>query len=68
MKLRRIEADSPELEQFIEGTYTDQKQFEGQVANIAEEVRKRGDLAVFDLTAKYDGASIDHSNFMVSDE
>ena len=41
MKLRRIEADSPELEQFIEGTYTDQKQFEGQVANIAEEVRKR---------------------------
>lgn len=68
MKLRRIEADSPELEQFIEGTYTDQKQFEGQVANIAEEVRKRGDLAIFDLTAKYDGASIDHSNFMVSDE
>jgi hypothetical protein len=44
MKLRRIEADSPELEQFIEGTYTDQKQFEGQVANIADQLPDLDDL------------------------
>lgn len=68
MKLRRIEANSPELEQFIKGSYADQKQFEEQVAVIAEDIRKRGDQAIFELTGRYDGASINYSNFQVSDE
>ena len=68
MKLRRIQADSPELEQYIKSNQADLQQFEEQVAHIAADIKKRGDQVIFELTRKYDGAAIDHSNFKVSEE
>jgi hypothetical protein len=53
MKLRRIEADSPELEQFIEGTYTDQKQF--------DDVRYR--LALFGAVLRFPWFSFGYLHF-----
>ena len=60
MKLRRIQANSPELEQYIKSNQADLQQFEEQVAHIAADIKKRGDQVIFELTRKYDGAAIDH--------
>ncbi|HOQ09230.1 MAG TPA: histidinol dehydrogenase [Syntrophomonadaceae bacterium] len=68
MRLRRIKADSPEMEQFLKSHYADLQLFQERVESIAADVKQRGDQALFELTRKFDGAPIDHGNFRVSDE
>nr|WP_054692378.1 histidinol dehydrogenase [Syntrophomonas palmitatica] len=48
-------------------TYADIKEYEQRVQDIAEEVKKNGDQAVFAFTRRFDGAEITPDNFRVSD-
>ncbi|MGI5879858.1 MAG: histidinol dehydrogenase [Syntrophomonadaceae bacterium] len=66
--IKRFQAFSQELLDFLQSNYEDMKTFEQQVAVIAEQVRTRGNQALFDLTNRYDGANITAENFLVSDE
>lgn len=68
MKVRRLQAASKELENFLNSNLADMKQFERSVLDIAEEVKKRGNQAIFDFTRKFDGADITGNNFLVSFE
>ncbi len=68
MIIKRFQAFSQELLDFLQSNYEDMKTFEQQVAVIAEQVRTRGNQALFDLTNRYDGANITAENFLVSDE
>lgn len=68
MKIRRLKAFTPELDNFIQSNYADMKQFEASVEEIEKIVRERGDEGVFELTAKYDQAVITKDNFRVTDE
>ncbi|KUG03678.1 histidinol dehydrogenase [hydrocarbon metagenome] len=67
MKLRRIKASSPELKSFLQTNYDDMKQYEVTVHEIGQEVKQRGNKAVFDFNLKFDGASTNEDNFMVSE-
>lgn len=67
MKLRRIKASSPQLKSFLQSNYDDMKKYEDIVQGIGREVRQRGNQAVFDFNLKFDGASINEDNFMVSE-
>jgi len=66
MKIRRINADSLELEAFLARNKSDLQAFASRVQDIAEQVKERGDQAIFDLTRKFDGAAINHDNFLVT--
>lgn len=68
MKIKRFKADSNDLNLFLQKNLADMKQYEASVAQIAAAIREKADQAVFDLTLKYDGASINHENFRVSTE
>ncbi len=67
MKLRRIKASSAELNTFLQSNYDDMKQYEDSVKEIGREVKQRGNQAVFDFNLKFDGATINEDNFMVSE-
>lgn len=67
MKLRRIKASSSELSSFLEANYEDMKQYEGQVQEIAQRVREKGNQAIFEYNQKFDGALINEDNFMVNE-
>lgn len=66
MKIRRINADSLELDAFLSRNKSDLQSFASSVENIAEQIKKRGDQAIFDLTKKFDGAVINQENFLVT--
>ena len=68
MKIRRFKANSNDLNLFLQKNLADMKQYEASVAQIAAAIREKADQAIFDLTLKYDGASINHENFRVSTE
>ncbi len=68
MTIKRFQAFSQELLDFVQSNYDDMKLYEQQVAVIAEQVRSQGNQALFDLTNRYDGASITAENFLVTDE
>ena len=68
MTIKRFQAFSQELLDFVQSNYDDMKLYEQQVAVIAEQVRAQGNQALFDLTNRYDGANITAENFLVSDE
>lgn len=68
MKIKRIDANTNELDLFLHKNVADMKQHEESVASIARAVREKGDQAVFDLTLKYDGAAIDKDRFQVTEE
>ncbi|HZJ84837.1 MAG TPA: histidinol dehydrogenase [Syntrophomonadaceae bacterium] len=68
MKIRRLKAFTPELENFIQANYTDMKQYEAGVAEIERLVKEKGDKGVFILTEKYDKAIINEDNFRINDQ
>lgn len=68
MIIKRFQAFSQELSDFVQSNYDDMKTFEQQVGVIAEQVRTQGNQALFDLTNRYDGANITAENFLVTDE
>ena len=67
MKIKRIDASRDDLQQFILAHNTDQKQYQEKVLEIAQEVKNRGDEAVFELTERFDRAAISVDNFRVTD-
>lgn len=68
MKIKRFKANSNDLNLFLQKNLADMKQYEASVAQIAATIREKADQAIFNLTLKYDGASINHENFRVSTE
>jgi len=68
VKIRRIKADSTEIKNFLNLTHASWKEYEERVAQIGQQVREKGDKAVFDYTLKFDKASINKDNFLVSDK
>lgn len=68
MKIRRLRAFTPELEEFIAANYADMQEYEAGVAEIGKLVKEKGNEGVFELTLKYDKAVLNDDNFLVSDE
>lgn len=68
MKIKRIAAGSRAFEDYLAAGYADMKTYEQSVAAIGQEVKEKGNQAVFAFTEKFDGASINENTFLVSDE
>lgn len=68
MKIRRIDNIEQDLKAFLDSNLADSQKYEAIVAEIGQEVRARGDEAVFDFCRRFDGAPIGPDNFRVSDE
>lgn len=68
MKITRIAAGSQAFEDYLAAGYADMKEYEQSVAAIGQEVREKGNQAVFAYTQKFDGAFINEENFLVSDQ
>ena len=56
------------LEDLLKRSPNSYGEFEGKVNEIIEEVRSKRDAAVFGFTKKFDGAEIDASNILVTEE
>lgn len=56
------------LEDLLKRSPNSYGEFEGKVNDIIEEVRSKRDEAVFGYTKKFDGAEIDASNILVTEE
>lgn len=56
------------LEDLLKRSPNSYGEFEGKVNDIIEEVRAKRDEAVFHFTKKFDGADIDTSNILVTEE
>ncbi len=56
------------LEQLLKRSTNDYGEIEGRVADIIDNVRKRGDAAIFEYAAKFDGCDLTSDNFQVSDK
>lgn len=56
------------LENLLKRSPNSYGEFEGRVAEIIENVREKGDEAVFDYTKKFDGADILAANLVVTEE
>lgn len=67
MRIKRIDTATGNLEEFLAAGSVDMDLYQAGVAAIADEVKKRGNQGIFACTARYDGALIDESNFLVSD-
>ena len=67
MRIKRLDTTQGGLKEFLAAGAIDMGAYEAGVKEIAAEVRNRGDQGIFACTARYDGAAIDESNFMVSE-
>ena len=56
------------LDQLLKRSPSSYHQFEKSVQEIIDQVRKRGDSALFDYTARFDGILLDASSVLVSQE
>lgn len=68
MKIRRINRSDNELTKFLAVSKADMKKYEESVAEIGRMLKEGGNQAIFDLTQKFDGAGIDKTNFMVTED
>ena len=66
MKIRRLRAQSQELQQFLASGKESLQGYEEQVKAIAEQVRARGDQAVLEYTRRFDGP-VDEDSMLVSE-
>ncbi|MGS0745109.1 histidinol dehydrogenase [Syntrophomonas erecta subsp. sporosyntropha] len=66
MRIKRIKATGEELQHFIHSNYEDMKQYNDQVAQIADLVREKGNQALYELAQRFDGAVINDDNFKVN--
>ncbi len=67
MNIKKFKAFDQGFHEFMTSGYADTKEYEQRVQDIAEEVKKNGDQAVFAMTRRFDGAEINYDNFRVSD-
>ncbi len=67
MKIRRINTKEDDIYTFLSTHQTDMKQFEQSVQTIGNEIKARGNQAVFEFTGRFDGAVINENNFLVSE-
>ncbi|MBC7075003.1 MAG: histidinol dehydrogenase [Syntrophomonadaceae bacterium] len=68
MKIRKIEASSNEMLEFLEFNYSSLKDYEASVIEIGRQVKARGDQAIFDFCRKFDGAAVNEKNFQVTED
>ncbi|MDD3894101.1 MAG: histidinol dehydrogenase [Syntrophomonadaceae bacterium] len=68
MKIRRIDANTEELNVFLQQNLSDMKQYQESVDRIAAVVKDKGDQGIFELTMQFDGASLNRDNFLVSSD
>ncbi len=67
MKINRFDTSAGNLDAFLEAGQVNMSQYEASVQDIAHEVKTRGNQGIFACTARFDGALIDESNFLVSE-
>jgi histidinol dehydrogenase len=67
MKIRRLKSKE-EILAYLGSHQEDMQQYEQRVQEIAQAVKARGDEAIFEFNRRFDGAEINHDNFLVSDE
>jgi histidinol dehydrogenase len=67
MKIRRIDNIEQDLKAFLASNLEDSKKYEQAVAEIGQEVKARGDEAVFEFCRRFDQAPIGPDNFRVND-
>ena len=70
MKIIKLTQESTEniLENLLKRSPNSYGEYEGRVAEIIEQVRDKKDAAVFEYTKRFDGAQIDGSNILVTEE
>ncbi len=56
------------LDKMLKRSPTSYGEYEGQVKDIVNNVRSRGDEALFEYTKKFDGFEVDENNIRVSEE
>lgn len=61
------ETTSHILESLLKRSPNSYSEYEGRVSEIIEEVKSRGDEAVFDYTQKFDGAKMNAANLIVTE-
>lgn len=67
MKIRRLKSKE-EILAYLGSHKEDMQQYEQRVQEIAQAVKARGDEAIFEFNRRFDGAEINHDNFLVSEE
>ncbi len=69
MKIVRLNEDEKKkiLDELQKRSHSGNDEITKSVADIIETVRANGDSAIFDYTKRFDGASVDKSNFVVSE-
>mgnify|MGYP001006294850 CR=1 FL=1 len=67
MKIRRIDNIEQDLKAFLASNLEDSQKYEQAVAEIGQEVKARGDEAVFEFCRRFDQAPIGPDNFRVND-
>lgn len=70
MRIQKLNKDTRQnlLEDLLKRSPNSYGQYEASVQTILEKVKKEKDAAVFEFTAKFDGARIDASNILVTEE
>ncbi|MBP1761249.1 MAG: Histidinol dehydrogenase [Firmicutes bacterium] len=67
MKIRHLKSKE-EILAYLGSHKEDMQQYEQRVQEIAQAVKARGDEAIFEFNRRFDGAEINHDNFLVSEE
>lgn len=67
MKIRRLQTKE-EILAYLGSHQEDMQQYEQRVQEIAQAVKARGDEAIFEFNRRFDGAEINHDNFLVREE
>lgn len=65
--IRRFEAGSTELVEFLNNSEEDLETLSDQVMDIGRQVREKGDQALIDFSARFDGARLDSQDLRVSE-
>ena len=68
MNIKRFDGASEDFKHFLTASNASMKQYEDSVGEIGRQVQKKGNQAIFAFTLKFDGAKIDESNFLVSED
>lgn len=68
MKIKRFDAAAGDLQAFLSAGKIDMDKFAAGVTAIAQEVRSEGNRGIFACTARFDGATINEDNFLVSEQ
>lgn len=67
MKIRRLQTKE-EIHAYLGSHQEDMQQYQQRVQEIAQAVKARGDEAIFEFNRRFDGAEINHDNFLVREE